>query len=83
MSSAAQTRTCRSPNSILVFGSRTLWNDLLTNDLVDELHLMIGPVILGAPPFSTASKWLRLIDKRTWDGSGNVLVWYEVRRQTR
>jgi dihydrofolate reductase len=33
---------------ILVFGSRTLWSDLLANDLVDELHLMIGPVVLGA-----------------------------------
>lgn len=69
---------------ILLFGSRTLWNDLLVNDLVDELHLMIGPVILGAgtplfagqPPVS-----LRLIDTRTWGGSGNVLVRYDVRRQ--
>jgi dihydrofolate reductase len=70
---------------ILVFGSRTLWNDLLAHGLVDELHFMIGPVVLGAgtpvfdgkPPVS-----LRLIDTRTWDDSGNVLVQYEVRRQT-
>jgi dihydrofolate reductase len=69
---------------ILVFGSRTLWNDLLANDLVDEIHLMIGLVVLGAgtpifdgkPPVS-----LRLIDTRTWDGSGNVLVRYEIHRQ--
>src|SRR5918994_3333900 len=69
---------------ILVFGSHTLWNDLLANDLVDELHLMIGPVILGAgtPVFDDQSAVsLRLIDTRTWDGSGNVLVRYEVRRQ--
>lgn len=68
---------------ILVFGSRTLWNDLLANDLVDELHLMISPVVLGAgtpvfdgrPPVS-----LRLIDTRTWEGSGIVLVRYEANR---
>jgi dihydrofolate reductase len=69
---------------ILVFGSHTLWNDLLANDLVDELHLMIGPVILGAgtPVFDDQSAVsLRLIDTRTWDGSGNVLVRYEARRR--
>jgi dihydrofolate reductase len=68
---------------ILVFGSRTLWNDLLANDLVDELHLIIAPVVLsagtplfkGKPPVS-----LRLIDTRTWDGSGNVLIRYEGRQ---
>jgi dihydrofolate reductase len=73
-------------NDILVFGSHTLWNDLLANDLVDELHLMIGHVILGGgtpafdgqPPVS-----LRLIDLRRWDGSDNVLVQYEVRRKER
>ena len=70
---------------ILVFGSRTLWNDLLAHDLVDELHLMIGPVLVGAgtpifdgkPPVS-----LRLIDTRTLDDSGNILVRYRVRRQS-
>ena len=69
---------------ILVFGSHTLWRDLLAHDLVDELHLMIGPVVIGAgtPVFDGPPKAsLRLIDTRKWDGSGNVLVQYEVRRQ--
>jgi dihydrofolate reductase len=71
---------------ILVFGSHTLWNDLLANDLVDELHLMIGPVVLGAgtPVFDEKpAVSLRLIDTRTWDSSGNVLLRYEARRQQR
>jgi dihydrofolate reductase len=74
----------QSGKDILVFGSHTLWNDLLTKDLVDELHLMIGPVVLGAgtPLFDgQPAVSLRLIDSRTWDGSGNVFVRYEAPRQ--
>ena len=64
---------------ILVFGSRTLWNDLLAGGLVDELHVMVGAVVLGGgtPAFSAPSR-LRLRDVRTFDGSDNVLVRYEV-----
>ncbi len=64
---------------ILVFGSRTLWNDLLAHGLVDELHLMIAPVVLGAgtPLFSNGlPDSLRLIDSRTWEDSGLVLARY-------
>lgn len=66
---------------ILVFGSRTLWNDLLGAGLVDELHLMIGSVVLGGgtPAFKQPLPHpLRLIDTRSWDGSSNVLVRYGV-----
>jgi dihydrofolate reductase len=69
---------------ILVFGSHVLWNDLLAHGLVDELHLMVGAVVLGAgtpafqgePPVS-----LRLIDARKLEGSETLLVRYEVGRK--
>ena len=62
---------------ILVFGSHTLWSDLLAHNLIDELHLMIGHVIVGAgtPLFDGQSPVsLRLIDTRTFSASENVLV---------
>jgi dihydrofolate reductase len=66
---------------ILVFGSRTLWNELLAHGLVDELHLMVGPVLLGegVPAFDVKPGSLELLGTRTWDGSSNVLVRYAVR----
>jgi dihydrofolate reductase len=75
----------RSGKDILVFGSRTLWKDLLAHGLVDELHLMVGSVIVGAgtPLFDGQSVVsLRLIETRTWHGSNNVLLRYEVRRKS-
>jgi dihydrofolate reductase len=66
---------------ILVFGSRTLWNDLLAHGLVDELHLMLGPAVLGGgtPVFATRPPGgLRLAEARRFDGSDNLLLRYEV-----
>jgi hypothetical protein len=73
----------RRPRRMLSLDHGTLWNDLLANELVDELHLMIGPVVVGAgtPIFDgRPAGSLRLIDLRSWDGSENVLVRYEVGR---
>jgi dihydrofolate reductase len=66
---------------ILVFGSRTLWHDLLPADLVDELHLIVGGVILGGgtPMFGSAgTRSLALVDVHRWDDSSNVLLRYAI-----
>jgi dihydrofolate reductase len=68
---------------ILVFGSRTLWNDLLTAGLVDELHLMVGAVVVGdgTPVFGNRpARPLRLLGAQPQDGSDNLLVRYATTR---
>jgi dihydrofolate reductase len=71
----------RPGKDILMFGSRTLWNDLLVAGLVDELHLMVGAAVLGGgtPAFGTGPvPPLRLVTTRRRDGSDNLLLRYEV-----
>jgi dihydrofolate reductase len=66
---------------ILMFGSRTLWNDLLAAGLVDELHLMIRATVLGGgtPAFDARPvPPLQLVDTRRRDGSDNLLLQYTV-----
>ncbi len=66
---------------ILVFGSRTLWHDLLAAGLVDELHLIVGGVILGegTPMFRAAPpRPLTLVDVHRWDDSSNALLRYSI-----
>jgi dihydrofolate reductase len=72
---------CQEGKDILITGSRTLWNDLLAHDLVDEIHLLIGNLVLGqgVPVFvGKTHTSLRLIDTRRWEDSDNVLLRYEV-----
>ena len=69
---------------LLVFASRTLWNDLLAAGLVDELHLMLGAAVVGdgTPIFGTRPPGpLRLAESRRFDGSDNLLLRYEVARR--
>jgi dihydrofolate reductase len=78
---------------ILVFGSHSLCRDMLALGLIDELHLMVGPVVLGGgtpifdEPLTSAHRpdrpfgarhSLQLMDTRTWPQSGNVLHRYQV-----
>ncbi len=65
----------------LMFGSRTVWTDLLAHGLVDELHLMVGPSLVAGDDHAFAgvpATGLRLLDVRRWDGSDNVLLSYAV-----
>jgi dihydrofolate reductase len=63
---------------ILVFGSRTMWNDLLLAGLVDEVHLIIGSAFLGGgtPVFKGPRTPLRLLESGRLEDSSLVLARY-------
>jgi len=71
----------RGSGDILIFGGRTTWNGLVAQDLIDELHLMVGPAVLGeGTPLFEAPVDLVLLDARRFEGSNNVLLRYAVQR---
>ena len=71
----------RGDADILIFGSRTMWNGLLAEGLIDELHLLISPAALGAgTPIFDRPVELTLLEARRFEGSSNVLVRYGVPR---
>jgi dihydrofolate reductase len=77
----------RSGKDIVMYGSRVLWNDLLAHGLVDELHFIVGNVILGGGTpilmepiaYNDSKHSLELIDSRKFNGSENLLVQYQVK----
>jgi dihydrofolate reductase len=67
----------RDTGDILTFGSHTLWNSLLAQGLIDELHLMVSPRALGdGTPIFTVPADLTLLGTRRFEGSDNVLLHY-------
>lgn len=59
-------------------GSRTVWNNLLTTGLVTELHLLVGPKLLGGgvPMFTGPPTALHLAEVRRLEASSLVLHRY-------
>lgn len=70
----------QSGKALAIFGSSNLTVSLLESGLVDELRIMVNPVVLGAGKslFKTANKRIRLkLLKSRPFSSGNVLLYYE------
>ena len=68
--------------TLLVFGSMTMWNGLLTAGLVDELHIMVGAGVLidGVAAFSAQPPSdMRLISARQLGESNIALLTYSLR----
>jgi dihydrofolate reductase len=66
---------------ILAFGSVTTWSALLEAGVVDELHVLVGPSLLGAgsPLYNGSARVpLRLLETRRLPDSQLVLLRYDV-----
>jgi len=66
---------------ILVAGSATLVRTLLEHDLVDELRLMVYPIVLGSGKRlfgdSASAKTFRLVESRPVGDAGMLILMYE------
>ncbi len=65
--------------TLVSFGSATTWNPLLEAGLVDELHVMVGPALLGGGTrlFRGGRRTLRLLEARRLEDSQLVLLRYD------
>lgn len=70
--------------NIYVHGSRQLAQTLLENDLVDQLNLMVFPVVLGTGKrmFGETKKKLRLVDSQVVGDGVAILIYEPVRGET-
>ena len=68
---------------ILSFGSATTWNPLLESGLVDELHVLVGPALLGdgTKLFTGSRRPLRLLGSHVLEGSQLVQLRYDATAQ--
>ncbi len=69
-------------DDLLIFGSTVLFNDLLRHGLVDELHLLVGNVVLGGgvPTFQPGvTAPFRLLGQRRLPGSDIAALHYDCR----
>lgn len=69
---------------LLIYGSHVLYNGLLAQGLVDELHLLVGNVLLGdgVPTFERGhvQRW-SLLQQRRLPGSDIVALHYDCRHR--
>jgi dihydrofolate reductase len=70
---------------LLIYGGTKVWQDLFAAGLVDELHLLVGNVVLGAgvPVFAPGDaagigQRMSLLDQRRLPGSEIVALHYAV-----